>query len=115
MTVTRTDAQSVFPIAQASVTETQLRNIAKDVFDRKGYSAVTNNCQHFCVDVVEELHNRYPESVPRAAVADINARGTTLTAIKNFARFFKRDRRHNPEPQGIPLQPAGSQDRISID
>ncbi|KAI8945747.1 hypothetical protein F4801DRAFT_567243 [Xylaria longipes] len=110
-TVTHSTARTVFPIAHAVVSEYQLLRAAEAVFERKGYRLLTNNCQHFCIDVVTELNRVWPETVPPAAVHEVRSRGTSLT---NVVGALRRNR-----VQHLQADPARhtNQDRrrISID
>jgi hypothetical protein len=108
--ITSSTAQSVFPIAHAAVTESQLTRAAEEVFQRKGYRLLTNNCQHFCIDVVTELNRVWPHSVPPEAVIDVASRGTTIT---NLTRWVRRDRLNDPRAQQAE-EHDGSRERISI-
>ncbi|KAL2142873.1 hypothetical protein VTI28DRAFT_641 [Corynascus sepedonium] len=84
--VTRSSARSVHVISGARITRTTLEQVAKDIFNRKGYNVATNNCQHFCFDVIAELHLLYPDLVPQSAVDDMRRNGTTITNVTNFLR-----------------------------
>lgn len=56
---------------------------------------LTNNCQHFCIDVVTWLHHHYPSSVTKDAIKDWEGRGTKPVAIRKFiywTRFTKEGR-----------------------
>lgn len=77
--VTLSSAQSVFLIPQANVSERQMKRACQDVFERKGYNMFTNNCQHFCMDVVLQLNHLFPEAVPKESVLEMEGRGTVLT------------------------------------
>lgn len=48
--------------------------------------AITNNCQHFCSDVVQELHRLHPELVSADAVDDVARQGTVITKVTRFLR-----------------------------
>ncbi|KAG8159871.1 hypothetical protein KVR01_010508 [Diaporthe batatas] len=84
-----TSAQCAFPIANTYVSEYQLMRAAQTVFDRKEYRTLTNNCQHFCIDVITELNQIWPECVTAQAVKDVATRGTIFTKT---TRFLKMDR-----------------------
>ncbi|KAJ4392953.1 hypothetical protein N0V93_002157 [Gnomoniopsis smithogilvyi] len=73
-------------IPGAEITESQLKEAAEAVFYRKGntYHMLTNNCQHFCIDVVTWLHYRYLESVSRDAIKDCEGKGTKPIALRKF-------------------------------
>ncbi|KAL2130077.1 hypothetical protein VTI74DRAFT_6934 [Chaetomium olivicolor] len=63
-----------------------IQALAEDIFNSRGYNVVTNNCQHFCFDMVAELHRRYPDLIPQEAVGDVAAHGTTITNVTKFLR-----------------------------
>jgi hypothetical protein len=84
--VTRSSAQSVHVIRGAHVTTAMLKAVAQDIFDRKGYNVITNNCQHFCFDVVQELHDLYPDLVTLDAVNDVRQHGTIINNVTNLMR-----------------------------
>ncbi|KAK3903476.1 hypothetical protein C8A05DRAFT_14563, partial [Staphylotrichum tortipilum] len=86
LVVTRSNAQSVHPITGAHVTRDILQQVANSVYQARGYNYVTNNCQHFCLDVVKELHARYADLVLDAAVQDVLQHGTAISAVTNFTR-----------------------------
>lgn len=87
--LSNTSAQCAFPIPNTYVSEYQLMRAAQAVFDRKGYRTLTNNCQHFCIDVVTELNQIWPECVSAQAIKDVENRGTIFTKT---TRFLKMDR-----------------------
>uniref|UniRef100_A0A1Y1MAD1 PPPDE domain-containing protein n=1 Tax=Photinus pyralis TaxID=7054 RepID=A0A1Y1MAD1_PHOPY len=103
-------AESCFPIANAFVTLPQLRRAAEEVFKRKSYNLLTNNCQHFCIDVVTYLHQIYPQSVPRSAVDDVLARAQGLT---NISYMLRRTQLH--EEGTDEESDRGDRPRFSID
>jgi hypothetical protein len=70
---------SVHAIHGAYVTRTMLEYVTQHVFDRKGYNVITNNSQHFCLDVVKELNRHYPDFVSVEAVEDVRQRTHTRT------------------------------------
>lgn len=92
-----TTASEALIIPGAEVTESQLREAAETVFNREGnnYHMLTNNCQHFCLDVVTWLHQRYPNSISADAIKDCEAKGTKPIALRKFilwTRFTKEGR-----------------------
>ncbi|KAG8410579.1 hypothetical protein J3459_017052 [Metarhizium acridum] len=109
--VLRSDGlRSAFPIANAFATQSQLRWAAEEVFNGKWYNALTNNCQHFFIDVVTHLHQKYPQSVPRSAVEDVLARAQGLT---NISYVLRRTQLHE---EGTDAESdRGDRPRFSID
>ena len=101
----------MFPIAHAVIIEYQLLRTTEAVFERKGYRLLTNNCQHFYIDVVTELNHVWPEAVTPAAVDEVRSSGTSLTAI---AGALRRDRLEYPRPEPARYTNQG-RPRISID
>lgn len=93
------------------VTERQLCAAASAVFNKpdNNYHALTNNCQHFCIQTVIELHDRLPQTVPPSAVANLKAKGTKLTALTRL-----RDRLRDRTPAPLPNAPAGGE-RFELD
>ncbi|EFY91122.1 hypothetical protein MAC_02793 [Metarhizium acridum CQMa 102] len=90
--------------------ESQLRWAAEEVFNGKWYNALTNNCQHFFIDVVTHLHQKYPQSVPRSAVEDVLARAQGLT---NISYVLRRTQLHE---EGTDAESdRGDRPRFSID
>lgn len=97
------------PIVQ--ITERQLRKAATAVFDRPDYNyhALSNNCQHFCIHTVMELHKDLPRTVPITAVEDLRKKGTKLTTLTRL-----RDRLKDLTPDTSPNAPA-SGERFELD
>lgn len=84
-------------IPGAEVSEDQLRRAAEAVFYRPDntYHLLTNNCQHFCIDVVTWLHQYYPNAVSQDAITDCEGKGTKPVALRKFihwTRFTKEGR-----------------------
>lgn len=85
--VTSSSARSVHAINGAKVTGTMLREVAAEVFAAKGgYNAVTNNCQHFCYDVIAAINAKYPGFVLDSAVADMWAHRNTIVTVTKYLR-----------------------------
>ncbi|KID78795.1 uncharacterized protein G6M90_00g026540 [Metarhizium brunneum] len=103
-------AQSCFPIANAYSTESELRRAAEEVFKRKSYNLLTNNCQHFCIDVVTYWHKICPQSVPRSAVEDVLARAQGVTNISYMLRRTQLNKERTK-----PENDRGDRPRFSID
>lgn len=115
--LSNTSAQCAFPIPNAIVSEYQLIRAAQTVFDRKGYRTLTNNCQHFCIDVVTELHQIWPECVPAQALKDVANRGTIFTKTTRFLkmeRLVQARNRWNKKPSQGPTPVPRTLTRISI-
>lgn len=95
--ISHTAATEAILIPGAEVTEYQLVEAAEAVFYRRNnsYHMLTNNCQHFCIDVVTWLHYHYPNSVSKDAIRDCEGKGTTAVALRKFifwTRFTKDGR-----------------------
>lgn len=61
------------PIAEAACTHEQLKQVANEVHKGGTYNYAFNNCQHFCLNIIERLHKLYPKSVTKKGVKDIFA------------------------------------------
>lgn len=95
--LTTSTVQESRPILGSNVSEAQLIEAARAVFNRDGntYHMLTNNCQHFCIDVVTWLHQHYPNAVTKESVKDCEGKGTTAVAVRKFilwTRFTKEGR-----------------------
>lgn len=88
--ISSSTAQSVHVIEGAYVTTAMVKAAAETVFVAGGYNIVTNNCQHFCYDVVNELNRRYPDHVTETAVRDVWQHGTVISNGTQFVREKRR-------------------------
>lgn len=116
-------------ITGAVISERQLREAADAVFYREGnsYHMLTNNCQHFCLDVVTWLHQHYPNSVSAAAVKECAGKGTVPIAVRKFihwtrltkegreAKWKERQAKSARESSARPSSKSSNQARISIE
>lgn len=114
--ISKSSAKSYFAIPGAIVTENQLRRTAETVFDRKGYRSLTNNCQHFCIDVLIELNRNWPDSVTAQAVAEVQARGTKFTKMTTFLKRTRvKPHQSGDRPPSISSGSQQERPRFSID
>ncbi|PPJ49692.1 hypothetical protein CBER1_02140 [Cercospora berteroae] len=116
--INTSSAGSAFPIHGAVIAEWQLRQAAQTVFERKAYRVVTNNCQHFCIDVLVELNRNWPDMVPAQAIVDVQARGTKFTKMTTFFtrfRFQREQRMLEAQRAQFELRNVQARPRISID
>lgn len=98
-----TSISSSFQIEGAVVGEWQLWQAAHNVYLSKGYNMVTNNCQHFCVDVVTELHRLFPHCVKAEAIDLVQSRGTIFTRGRDLWRRLREKTSARP---GRPISGA---------
>ncbi|PSR88703.1 hypothetical protein BD289DRAFT_431797 [Coniella lustricola] len=112
-TVSTTASEAVV-IPGTNVSESQLRQAAEAVFRRSGnnYHMLTNNCQHFCIDVVIWLHQHYPDSVTKEAIRDCEGRGTKAIAFRKFI-FWTRFTSEGREARAKAKQAASRQAELA--
>jgi hypothetical protein len=74
------------PIAEAVCTHEQLKRVSNEVHKGGTFNYAFNNCQHFCINVIERLHKLYAKSVTKKSVKNISAMQESYPRVTTSSR-----------------------------
>lgn len=93
--VTRSTASTVVALAGACASLEEVKYAAQACLDNFQYNLILDNCQTFIIDVLAELHRKFPSRIQESAVRLIQERhGTTPVRIQ---QFFDRNKQNEAD------------------